>query len=269
MTRSIKSAICITACRTDSRRRHSVNSVRSRQWLILRDSWLVVLSVTNLYVRCYGKSSQCHQSRFFLWRCSLHGPLQIHWKMSGNNIIKLLLLGSSIVVSGRVALFEDNLSALHCQMMKTRFQVQRLKKRTAPEEQLTVSWEKEHDSTRKHILSAKKPLTCFQCFKKYSDYNGVKRHFKTSHLMDCKCNFCDLSVLHEMHLWQHAQDVHHLKTWYLSSTIPGLEFLNISTIHIYFEPIGWELFFTLPGPWGPRSKAQNSQPRILRFSVTG
>ena len=43
-------------------------------------------------------------------------------------------------------------------------------------------------------------------FKKYSDYNGVKRHFKTSYLMDYKCNFCDLSVLHEMHLQWHAQD---------------------------------------------------------------
>ena len=73
-------------------------------------------------------------------------------------------------------------------------------KRTTPEEQPTASWEKEHDSTRKHILSAEKPLTCFQCFKKYSDYNGVKRHFKTSHLMDRKCNLCNLSVLHEMHL---------------------------------------------------------------------
>ena len=81
-----------------------------------------------------------------------------------------------------------------------------------PEKQLTATWEKEHDSTRKHILSAEKPLTCFQCFKKYSDYNRVKRHFKTSHLMDCKCNFCNLSVLHEMHLRRHAQDVHRLKT---------------------------------------------------------
>ena len=88
---------------------------------------------------------------------------------------------------------------------------QKTRKRT-PEKQPTASWEMEHDSTRKHILSAEKPLTCFQCLKKYSDYNGVKRHFKTSHLMDCKCKFCDLSVLHEMHLRRHAQDVHRLKT---------------------------------------------------------
>ena len=88
---------------------------------------------------------------------------------------------------------------------------QKTRKRT-PEKQPTASWEMEHDSTRKHIPSAEKPLTCFQCLKKYSDYNGVKRHFKTSHLMDRKCNFCDLSVLHEMHLRRHAQDVHRLKT---------------------------------------------------------
>ena len=78
--------------------------------------------------------------------------------------------------------------------------------------QPTASWKKEHDTTRELILSAKKPLSCFQCFKKYSDYNGVKRHFKTSHLMDRKCNFCDLSVLHEMRLRRHAQDVHRLQT---------------------------------------------------------
>lgn len=81
-----------------------------------------------------------------------------------------------------------------------------------PDERPTASWEKEHGSTRQHTLSAEKPLTCFQCLKTYSNYNGVKRHFKTSHLMDHKCNFCDLSVLHEMHLRRHAQDVHRLQT---------------------------------------------------------
>ena len=34
-------------------------------------------------------------------------------------------------------------------------------KGTTPEEQPTMSWEKEYNSTRKHILSAEKPLTCF------------------------------------------------------------------------------------------------------------
>lgn len=85
-------------------------------------------------------------------------------------------------------------------------------RKRASENQPTASWKKEHDTTREHILSAEKPLSCFQCFKKYSDYNRVKRHFKASHLMDRKCNFCDLSVLHEMHLRRHAQDVHRLQT---------------------------------------------------------
>ena len=102
----------------------------------------------------------------------------------------------------------------HSALSDDKDQVPSLKtqKRTILEEQPTASWEKEYDSSRKHILSAEKPLTCFQCFKKYSDYNGVKRHFKTSHLMDHKCNFCNLLVLHEMHLQRHAQDVHCLKT---------------------------------------------------------
>lgn len=107
-----------------------------------------------------GKSSQCHQSRFFLWRCSLHGPLQgwpKHPAPSDN---------------------EDQVPSPNAW------------KRTS-ENQLTVSWKKEHDTTREHILSAKN-LSCFQCFKKYSNYNRVKRHFKTSHLMNHKCNICNI-----------------------------------------------------------------------------
>lgn len=48
---------------------------------------------------------------------------------------------------------------------------------------------------------------CFQCFKEYSDHNGVKRHFKISHLEERKCNFCNLAVLHEMHLRLHAEQI--------------------------------------------------------------
>jgi hypothetical protein len=33
-----------------------------------------------------------------------------------------------------------------------------------------------------------------------------------SYLQDCKCNFCDLSLQHEMHLWLHAEEVHRLRT---------------------------------------------------------
>ncbi|KAE8311026.1 hypothetical protein BDV41DRAFT_566150 [Aspergillus transmontanensis] len=38
------------------------------------------------------------------------------------------------------------------------------------------------------------------------------RHFKTLHLKDRKCNFCNLSLQHEMHLQRHAQEVHRLRT---------------------------------------------------------
>ncbi|KAH8431665.1 DUF3435 domain-containing protein [Aspergillus melleus] len=76
----------------------------------------------------------------------------------------------------------------------------------------TASSEKERTSDRKNIPNAEQTFACFQCPKAYSDYNGVKRHFKSSHLMDRKCNFCDLSVLHEMHLRRHAGDVHGLRT---------------------------------------------------------
>ncbi|KAJ6008513.1 hypothetical protein N7540_012489 [Penicillium herquei] len=73
-----------------------------------------------------------------------------------------------------------------------------------------TSWE--NGSTEKHIPNAEETFTCFQCPKRYADYNGVKRHFRKSHLTDRKCNFCNLSVLHEMHLRRHAQGVHGLRT---------------------------------------------------------
>ncbi|OQE69071.1 hypothetical protein PENNAL_c0141G07359 [Penicillium nalgiovense] len=76
----------------------------------------------------------------------------------------------------------------------------------------TTSWEKGRTSGGKHMPNAEQTFACFQCPKTYSDYNGVKRHFRTSHLTDRKCNFCDLSVLHEMHLRRHAECVHGLRT---------------------------------------------------------
>ncbi|KAJ6036024.1 hypothetical protein N7540_000303 [Penicillium herquei] len=62
------------------------------------------------------------------------------------------------------------------------------------------------------IPKVRQTLTCFQCPKAYSDYNGVKRHFKDSHLMDRRCNSCNLSVMHEMHLRRHASEAHGLQT---------------------------------------------------------
>ncbi|KAJ5549651.1 Zinc finger C2H2 [Penicillium frequentans] len=69
---------------------------------------------------------------------------------------------------------------------------------------LNTSWEKGYTSSGKLILNTKQTFAYFQYPKAYSDYNGVKRHFKTSHLTDRNYNFCDLSILHEMHLQRHA-----------------------------------------------------------------
>ncbi|QQK44154.1 C2H2 finger domain protein [Penicillium digitatum] len=77
---------------------------------------------------------------------------------------------------------------------------------------LNTSWGNERTTGREQIPNAEQTFACFQCPKTYSDYNGVKRHFRTSHLTDRTCNFCDLSVLHEMHLRRHAGDVHGLRT---------------------------------------------------------
>jgi hypothetical protein len=81
-----------------------------------------------------------------------------------------------------------------------------------PDTPPTTSWENERTTGREHIPNAEQTFACFQCPKTYSDYNGVKRHFRKSHLTDRTCNFCDLSVLHEMHLRRHAEVVHGLRT---------------------------------------------------------
>jgi hypothetical protein len=66
-------------------------------------------------------------------------------------------------------------------------------------------------ATKEHIETAEVPLTCFQCLGEYSNKYGVARHFKTLHLKDRKCNFCDPVVEHEMHLRRHAEQVHRLQ----------------------------------------------------------
>ncbi|KAB8213417.1 C2H2 finger domain protein [Aspergillus novoparasiticus] len=87
-----------------------------------------------------------------------------------------------------------------------------LAKKQKMQERPTVSaWEKKLGSVKEKV-TADKPSACFQCLKEYSDVYGVKRHFKTLHLKDRKCNFCDLSLQHEMHLRSHAQEVHRLRT---------------------------------------------------------
>ncbi|KAJ6003876.1 zinc finger protein [Penicillium herquei] len=80
----------------------------------------------------------------------------------------------------------------------------KIKTDTSPEER--------HTAGGKPIPNVELTLACFQCPKAYADYNGVRRHFRDSHLMDRRCNFCDLSVLHEMHLRRHAGEDHGLRT---------------------------------------------------------
>jgi hypothetical protein len=80
------------------------------------------------------------------------------------------------------------------------------------EEPTCSPWDAKLCVIDKHTKTVPKPRACFQCLKKYSDYNGVKRHFKTSHLKDRKCNYCDVTILHEMHLRRHAGEIHQLQT---------------------------------------------------------
>ncbi|KAH1415219.1 hypothetical protein KXX64_006687 [Aspergillus fumigatus] len=85
------------------------------------------------------------------------------------------------------------------------------KKQKGPKRPTVSAWQKKLD-TIKEKVAAVKPSACFQCLKEHSDVYGVKRHFKASHLQDRKCNFCDLSLRHEMHLRLHAEEVHRLRT---------------------------------------------------------
>ncbi|PYH95099.1 C2H2 finger domain protein [Aspergillus ellipticus CBS 707.79] len=87
------------------------------------------------------------------------------------------------------------------------------RKRKLDEQSTVILWEKESAALQEDIIHNPRPVVCFQCHKKYSDHNGLKRHFMTSHLQDDRCNFCDdLKFHHEMHLQRHAADVHRLRT---------------------------------------------------------
>lgn len=58
-----------------------------------------------------------------------------------------------------------------------------------------------------------KPTVCFQCGKKYSQYQGLLRHFRPAHLNDRKCKRCEgMEFLLQMHWQRHVADVHRLKT---------------------------------------------------------
>lgn len=76
-------------------------------------------------------------------------------------------------------------------------------------------------ATEEHIKTAPKPRACFQCFadekqpddvrcKMFHDHGCLTRHFDARHLKQApiKCNWCEVSLLHTMHLQRHAKDVH-------------------------------------------------------------
>jgi hypothetical protein len=86
------------------------------------------------------------------------------------------------------------------------------KKQKRPERPTLSAWEEKLGTVKKKKVVADKPSACFQCLKEYSDVYGVKRHFKSSHLQDRKCNYCDLLLQHKIHLWMQAQVVHRLCT---------------------------------------------------------
>lgn len=75
----------------------------------------------------------------------------------------------------------------------------------------------------KHIRTAERPKKCFQCYgdgklpvhrraQGWTEYKSTIRHFRSKHLNDRRCNFCETNLLHEMHLRNHAAAVHRLVT---------------------------------------------------------
>ncbi|EED20923.1 C2H2 finger domain protein, putative [Talaromyces stipitatus ATCC 10500] len=73
---------------------------------------------------------------------------------------------------------------------------------------------KKHEQDQKHVKTARKPLICFQCGKKFSQHQSLLRHFRPKHLNDQMCNFCadGKEYLEQMHWQNHAAAVHRLNT---------------------------------------------------------
>lgn len=74
-------------------------------------------------------------------------------------------------------------------------------------------------STLEHLQQAQKPLACFQCFgsqklpvhrrtKLYSRTQDLTRHFRTEHLENRECYFCEMRLHDKMHLQYHAKAIH-------------------------------------------------------------
>lgn len=74
-----------------------------------------------------------------------------------------------------------------------------------------------------HIRTAERPKKCFQCYgddqlpdhrraQEWTEYKSILRHFRSKHLKDRRCDFCETELLHEMHLRNHAAAIHRLVT---------------------------------------------------------
>ncbi|KUL81629.1 hypothetical protein ZTR_10596 [Talaromyces verruculosus] len=89
-----------------------------------------------------------------------------------------------------------------------------IKASTEEENNKFSSTKTKHEQEQEHIRTAKKPLICFQCGKKFTQHQSLLRHFRPKHLNDQMCNFCadGMEYLERMHWRNHAAAVHRLKT---------------------------------------------------------
>lgn len=80
-------------------------------------------------------------------------------------------------------------------------------------------------ATREYLVKAKRPAACFQCFARkgapesvrfqmFHDAGCVTRHFDAMHLdeMPLKCNWCEVTLLHQMGFQRHAIEVHRVRS---------------------------------------------------------
>jgi hypothetical protein len=72
--------------------------------------------------------------------------------------------------------------------------------------------EKKRQLNQEPHQTAKKPLICFQCGKKYSQYQSLLRHFRPIHMKDRRCKSCadGMEYLEQMHWQCHVAAVHQL-----------------------------------------------------------
>ncbi|KAJ5718241.1 hypothetical protein N7488_003887 [Penicillium malachiteum] len=76
-------------------------------------------------------------------------------------------------------------------------------------------------ATREYLAEATRPAAYFQCFasegtpdsvrlRMFHDAGSVTRHFDAIHLdeMPLKCNWCEVTLLHQMGFQRHANEVH-------------------------------------------------------------